>query len=73
MRWWDSHLIDEPTTSADAAVVKRSPKPLSFTASSALPEGASEPQDESVLAAGGSLGIPELTRYHVVVGQSPDP
>ena len=24
-------------------------------------------------AAGGSLGIPELTRYHVVVGQSPDP
>ena len=28
---------------------------------------------KSVRAAGGSLGIPEPTRCHVVVGQSPDP
>ena len=76
MRWWDSRLIHEPTTSADAVVVKRSPKPfsgLAFTAASALPEGASEPQDESVRVAGGTLGIPELTRCHAMVGQSPDP
>ena len=73
MRWWDSRLIHEPTTSADAVVVKRSPKPFSRAAASALPEGASEPQDESVRAAGGTLGIPELTRWHTVVGQSPDP
>ena len=73
MRWWDSRPIHEPTTSADAVVVKRSPKPFSRAAASALPEGASEPQDESVRAAGGTLGIPELTRWHTVVGQSPDP
>ena len=73
MRWWDSRLIHEQTTSADAVVVKRSPKPFSFIASSALPEGASEPQDESVRVAGGTLGIPELTRCHAMVGQSPDP
>eukprot|EP00966_Prymnesium_polylepis_P201078 4659102-Prymnesium_polylepis.1 len=50
MRWWDSQPIHEPTTSANAVVVKRSPTvaetALAFTASSALPEGASEPQDE---------------------------
>ena len=76
MRWWDSRLIHEPTTSADAVLVKRSPtvaKPLLFTAASVQLDFASEPQDESVRAAGGSLGIPGLTRYHVVVGQSPDP
>ena len=73
MRWWDSRLIHEPTTSADAVVVKRSPKPFSRAAASALPEGASEPQDESVQAAGGILGITQLTRYHAVVGQLPDP
>ena len=37
------------------------------------PEGASEPWNESVRLAGRSLGIPELTRCHAVVGQSPDP
>ena len=76
MWWWDSHLIHEPTTSVDAVLVKRSPtvaKPLSFTAASALPEGASEPQDESVRVAGGTLGITELTRCHAVMEQSPDP
>ena len=75
MRWWDSRLIHEPTTSADAVVVKRSPtvaETALVTASSALPEGASEPQDESVRVAGGTLGIPELTRCHAMVGQSPD-
>ena len=36
MRWWDSRLIHEPTTSADAVVVKRSPKPFSRAAASAL-------------------------------------
>ena len=76
MRWLDSRLIHEPTTSADAVVVKRSPtvaETALVIASSALLEGASEPQDESVRAAGGTLGIPELTRCHTVVGQSPDP
>ena len=73
MRWWDSRLIHEPTASAATVVVKRSPKPFSRAAASALPEGASEPRDESVRVAGGSLGIPELTRCHAVVGQSPDP
>ena len=47
---------------------KQSPKQLLRAASSALPEGASEPQVESVRSSGGSLSIPELTRYHAVVG-----
>ena len=34
---------------------------------------ASETPHASVRAAGGSLGIAELTRCHAVVGQSPDP
>ena len=36
-------------------------------------EFASETSHASVRAAGGCLRIPKLTRYHVVVGQSPDP
>ena len=77
MRWWDSRLIHEPTASADAVLVKRSPTvaetALVYRASSALPEGTSEPQDESVRSSGGTLSISELTWYHVAVGQSPDP
>jgi hypothetical protein len=77
MWWCDSRLIHEPTTSADAVVVKRWPTvaetALVYRVSSALPEGTSEPQDEPVQAAAGTLGIPELTRRHVVVGQSLDP
>ena len=77
MRWWDSRLIHETITSADTVVVKRSPTVAETVLESrgerALPEGASEPRDESVRVAGGSLGIPELTRCHAVVGQSPDP
>ena len=42
MRWWDSRLICEPTTSADAVIVKRSPTvaetDLVYTAAIALSE-----------------------------------
>ena len=73
MRWWDSRPIDEPTTSSDVVTVTALPRALSTAAASVQLDFASEPQDESVRAAGGSLGIPELTRCHAVVGQSPDP
>ena len=36
-------------------------------------EFTSETPYASVRAAGGCLGIPEPTQYHMVVGQSPDP
>ena len=73
MRWWYSRPIDEQTTSADVVTATALPRALSTAAASVQLDFASEPQDESVRAAGGSLGIPGLTRYHVVVGQSPDP
>ena len=46
---------------------------ISAAAANVQLEFASETPHASVRAAGGTLGIPEPTRYHVVVGQSPDP
>ena len=73
MLCWDSRPIDEPTTSADVVTVTVLPRALSAAASSVQLDFASETSHASVRAAGGSLGTPELTWYHVVVGQSPDP
>ena len=73
MWWWGSRLIHERTASADALVVQPSPQALSTSLAELVSEDASEPPDESVRSEGGSLSIPELTRYHAVVGQSPDP
>ena len=72
MRWWDSRLIHEPTAPADAVVVKRPPRPSALAAhGEPLFEGASEPPDESERSADERLSIPELTRCHAMVGQSP--
>ena len=46
------------------------PGALSAAAASVQLDFASEPQDESMRAAGGTLGIPELTRCHAVVWDS---
>ena len=73
MRWWDSRSIDEPTTSADVVTVTALPRALPAAAASVQLDFASETLHASVRATGGSLSIPELTRYHAVVGQSPDP
>ena len=73
MRCWDSRPMNEPTTSADVVTVTVLPRALSAAASSVQLDFASETSHASVRAAGGTLSIPKLTRYHVVVGQSPDP
>ena len=73
MRCWDSRPIDEPTTSADVVTVTVLPRALSAAASSVQLDFASETSHAYVRAAGGTLSIPKLTRYDVVVGQSPDP
>ena len=73
MRRWDSRPIDEPTPSADAVTVTALAGALSAAEASVQLDFASEPPDESVGSADGSLSIPELTRCHAMVGQSPDP
>ena len=72
---WDSRPVDESTASADVVTVTALPRASigARAAANVQLEFASETPHASVRAAGGSLGIPELTRYHVVVGQSPDP
>ena len=73
MWWWERRLVYEPTASADAVIVKRSPRALAAHGERSLSEDASEAPDESVRSSGGTLSISELTWCHVVVGQSPDP
>ena len=72
MRWWDRRQIHEPTTSADALVVKRSPRSPKPLPVDSILGGASETLDESTRPVGGCLSIPKLTRYHGMVGLSPD-
>ena len=63
-----------PAGRTDACGVSEAqPSSLSRDASSALSEGTSETPHASVRAAGGSLSIPQVTRYHAMVAQSPDP
>ena len=69
----DSRLIAEETASADVVTVTVLPRALLAAAASEQLEFASETSHASVRAAGGCLRIPKLTRYHVMVGQSPDP
>ena len=66
-------MIDEATASADVVAVTVLPQVLPAAAASDQLDFASETSHASVRAAGVCLSIPKLTRYHAVVGQSPDP
>ena len=72
MRWWDSRLIHEPTASADAVLVKRSPMvakvALVYRVERSRRGRIGTSQVESVRSSGGILSIPELTRCHEAMG-----
>ena len=66
MRWWDSRLIHEPTTSADAVVVKRSPTVAETARSRALERSPRGPKHDTASAEAVGSWIRRLSHHHMV-------